>query len=250
MDGAHLCWHDYTPATPEVQLLDFTELGEVAISSIHFADKYIEERDVLFTELERSSSWLFSFGNYDLNEWTPILVLAGMLILPDQYKVLGSHSFSIDINKFPFNKALVLKQVLQENPLNEAGMAYTTQKPSVYLKTEISEDVSPDCFCFFVKKPRLYVNRETVDSWRNGISVNLYNPEGILINDSTGTIRNHHRETLSDHKELTVQNTEIIRIGDELQDNEQLGFVNPDCRHHKFENINISKFTVLRILGE
>lgn len=249
LDGAHYCWHDYTPATPEVQLLDFTELGEIVPCAIHYQDKCIDGTDVLITEPERSSQWILSFSQYKLSEWTPIVVLAGTLILPDEYKVLSTNSISIDIGKYPLHKALVMKEVYQANPCNEAEMFYRTKSPQAYLRSQFEENISPDTYVLFIHTPRLYINRERVDIWRNGLTVNLYNPEGVLIANSTHLVKNYHREYISVGKELTVQNTEVIKRGDDLMSNEQLGFVPPSCRHENFEDLNRSGCTIVRILG-
>lgn len=249
MDGAHLCWHDYTPATPEVQLLDFTEVGDIEITSIHDSNHYDERVDTLYTQQHQNSRWYFSFPNYSLNEWTPIFVLGGLMIMPDQYKAVSSTRVSIDVNKIPFNKALALKKVLQASPVTPAGIAYHSLPYEEYLETEFARDISKDTFVVFVHKPRLYVSRESVDVWRNEMCVNLYSPEGLVMNDATYTVRNYHRDTYSDCKELTIQNSEIIRIGDDAFPKDQLCFINPDCKHHNFEDINRSRCTIVRLLG-
>jgi hypothetical protein len=249
LDGAHYCWYDYTPATPEVQLLDFTELGEIVPCSIRYRGQYVESHDVLVAEPERSSQWILSFPRYKLSEWTPIVVLAGILVLPDEYKVLSTTSIGIDINKYPLHKALVLKEVYQANPYNETGMFYTTKSPANYLRDEFQSSMSPDTYVLFVHTPRLYINREQVDVWRNGLTINLHNPEGILIANSTHLVKNYHREYTSVGKELTIQNTEVIKRGDDLISNTQIGFVLPSCRHENFEDLNRSGCTIIRILG-
>lgn len=248
LDGAHLCWHEYKHITPEVQLLDFTEIGDISVVSIKDSS-HASYNDVLVSWQGDSLCWSFSFSNYNLKEWTPIIVLCGLMILPDQYKVVSNNKLTVDINKLPLNKALALKQVLKEDPINNTNVVYKSTGCIEYIKEQFAEEVSADCFVVFIKTSRLYINRVGCDVWRSGISINLYIREGLLLSDTTNTVRNYHKEVLSNRKELTIQNTEVICLGDDSFEASQISFIEPDCKHHKFQDINKGRCTMVQLLG-
>ena len=192
----------------------------------------------------------FSFdSNYSLYEWSPILVIAGMMIFPDEYVVKSEHKFSINLAKFPLNKCLGLMKFLKNEPNNDSGVAFASLTVKSYFTNEIDKLISADTFVIFVKTPNLCVTRTKLTSWRYNITVDLNTNEGLLLNDATHTVRNYHKDTLPDRKELTIQSYENIFIADNLYDESQVTFVKPDCNHHLFEDLNRSSNTMVSLLG-
>ena len=248
LDGSHLCWHNGLHTTPEVQLLDFTELGEIECESIH-SDKHAT--DTCTFVYSRDGKYNFSLVNnhYSLYEWSPIIVICGMMIFPDEYNIKGEFKIDLDLDKFPINKALALKKFLQNEPNSSSGVAYVTDDPKSYLLEQFDTEVSADTFMIYVKTPNLCVTRTHLTSWRNNITVDLNTNEGILLNDATHTVRNYHKDTLPDKKELTIQTYENIFVADNTFDTYQISFSKPDCKHHRFEDLNRSTNTMVFLLG-
>ena len=249
LGGARLCWFDNGHTTPEVQLLDFTSLGDIQVASIRSPDKHTFN-DVMF--VERDTKWAFTFTKYSLTEYTPILVLGGILILPDQYNITNTNTISVKIDTIPFNKALPLKKLLQDDSISSANVAYCTLPYKEYLKAEFDNELSADCFVIFVHTKRLFINRASnLDVWKNYNTVNDFAKNSyLLINKPTSTIRNFHLDMLDDRNELIVQNHEVIRAVNDIENGTPLVFIHDDCRHHTFQDINKGVCDGLKILGD
>ncbi len=249
LGGAQLCWFDGGHTTPEVQLLDFTSLGDVVVSNIFSEDKYTLN-DVLFTE--RDSKWLFTFTNYSLDEYTPILILAGIMILPDQYSLVNKNTISVNIDTIPFKKALAMKKLLQDASVSNANVAYEALPYKEYLRGEFTKDLSADCFVAFIHTKRLFITRQSnLDVWRHHNTANDFDKSSyLLINKATGTIRNFHLDMLDDRNELIMQNHEVINLVNDTLSGGSLAFIHADSRRHKFQDINKSGCDGLKILGD
>lgn len=248
LDGAHLCWHNGLHTTPEIQLLDFTDLGEIKCEPIHATNHSTDSCTYVYS---RDGAYNFSLvnNNYSLYEWTPIIVICGVMIFPDEYNIKGEYKIDLDLDRFPFNKALALKKFLQNEPNSSSGVGYTTDDPKLYILDQFGADISGDTFVIYVKTPNLCVSRTHLTSWRHNITVDLNTNEGILINDATHTVRNYHKDTLPDRKELTIQTYENIFVADNNFNTNQISFSRPDCRHHNFEDLNRSANTMVFLLG-
>lgn len=247
LNGSQLCWYSGLHTTPEVQLLDFTDFGDVVVKPL--GNYYRQGTDYVRCTCD-DGEYNFSFdSNYSLYEWSPILVIAGMMIFPDEYVVKSEHKFSINLAKFPLNKCLGLMKFLKNEPNNDSGVAFASLTVKSYFTNEIDKLISADTFVIFVKTPNLCVTRTKLTSWRYNITVDLNTNEGLLLNDATHTVRNYHKDTLPDRKELTIQSYENIFIADNLYDEEQVTFVKPDCNHHLFEDLNRSSNTMVSLLG-
>ena len=249
LDGAKLCWHDNGRNTPEVQLLDFTDVGDIDIVSIKDQDHF-EVNSALATGLTTGHRLVLSFSKHDTDEYTPIVVLGGILILPDEYKLSSNRRLIIDVNKLPLNKALPLRQFLQENPITKANVIYEETDPRTYLLRDFATELPSSSFIIFVHTPRIYVNRYLCDVWRNGITVDVRKSTGLLINEATHTVKNYHRDVYSDKAQLTTQSDEVILTDDAPFDNSHLTMTEPDCRHQSFQNINNGRCIMVQMLGD
>ena len=249
LGGAKLCWHDNGRNTPEVQLLDFTDVGDVDIISIKDQDHF-EVNSALATGLTTSHRLVLTFNKYSTDEYTPIIVLGGILVLPDQYKLSSNHRIIVDVNKLPLNKALPLRQMLEENPVTKANVIYQADDPRTHLLQAFASDLSADTFIIFVHTSRIYVNKYLCDVWRNGITIDIRRSAGLLINEATHTVKNYHRDMYSDRAQLTTQSDEVILVDDASFDKEHLSMVDPDCQHHSFQNINNGRCIMIQMLGD
>lgn len=247
LEGARLCWHRNKHFTPEVQLLDFTHVGEIEICNIHL-DNNIDDTSVYARLVDTAYTWCFTTSK-SLYDYTPILVLGGMMVFPDQYRIKSEHAIVVNVGKIPLQKALVLREYFCDNPCTDSGVGYTSEDFQSYLINEFSKEISSSAFMIFVKTDRLYISREKLTSWRYGVSVDNYKNDGLLINDSTGTARNYHISDYHNCDELAVQATERIFIADNLFESKQLCFIENDCKHQNFEDLNRSRCTMLFIMG-
>jgi hypothetical protein len=249
LGGAKLCWFDYGRITPEVQLLDFTKVGKFDVVSIRDSENHTNN-DVLF--INKNTKWYFKFDNYNLSEYTPILVLGGILILPDQYIISNQNTISVNIDTIPFSKALPLKKMLQDESVSSAFIVYEGMQYKEYLKQQFTEELSSDCFMIFVHTKRLFINRQlNLDTWKNYNTVNDFNKNSyLLINKATSTIRNFHLDMLDDRNELIVQNHVVANLALDEDNHPSYVIVHSDCKHHAFQDINKSVCDGLKILGD
>lgn len=248
LDGAHLCWHHGVHTTPEIQLLDFTSTGGYICESLH-TDTHTTDTCTNVYSTDNLYNFNFVNKNYSLYEWTPILSLGGMLIFPDEYEIKGEFTVNINLDRFPFNKALALKKFLQNEPDCSSDISYTSIDPKDYLLKQFAKDISSDTFIIYLHISNLCTTRTHLTSWRKSITVDLNTTEGLLLNDATHLVKNYHKDLLPDRKELTIQSYENIYVADNLFDNNQMSFIKPDCYHHNFEDLNKSTVTMLSLLG-
>lgn len=248
LNGARLCWQEGVNRTPEVSLLDFTKVGEMAVCNLYKSMKEPKANECSLIFCNRTESLDFACDwkiitpeKYPLTDWTPIVVVGGMLILPDEYTINNFTSISFNLMKLPIHKALGLKAYMEDRPNSSAEIAYESEALKPYLEVSLTkpedDSLCSDCFVVFVKTSRLMVHRKILDTWSHGLTINNYGKEGILLHESTHTIRAYHQATWVDRKELTVQNLEDVSIVDRLVKESQVTYVDSDCRHLNFENL-------------
>lgn len=255
LTGAQLCWQFGKHRTPEVQLADLSALGEFDVRNIYFSKMVSDKRDFALYSTDRTgefnldADWYLT-SDYSLREYTPIVVLGGIVILPDQYEVVSENSIRLSIRDLPVHRSLVYAKYLKADPNSQAEVAYTTESLKTYFTNAFTkqEDLSADCFVIMVKCPRVYISRTLLDVWNNGITINLFTEEGLLLHNATGTIRVYEKATYSDRKELTIQNLEELYAIDRGRSDVQVVSVPSDNRNHKLCNIQESSCTMLYIM--
>ena len=256
LGGAQLCWQFGKHSTPEVQFIDFSDLGDISIQNIYFSKMVVDKQDFALYcsgrtgEFDLDADWNLT-SDYSLKEYTPIVVIGGIVILPDQYVVTGEYSFRISMHDIPVHRAIAYSRYLQGEPNSPAEIAYSTVTTKQYLEYAFTkqENLSPDCFVIMVKCPRIYVSRVALDVWRNGITINLFTEEGLVIHRATGTIRTYESATYSDRRELTIQNLEELYVADHLRSDTQIITVPSDSRRQKLRNIQQSNCEMLYLMG-
>ena len=240
--------------TPEIQLVDFSLLGDISIHPIYRSIPAPEHDGFKVSYASRTKNfsldadWILT-SKYDLTEYTPIVVIAGVAILPDKIKVFNKNSCKFSINTYPWDISLAYKQYLFDESCSDAEMFYKSIPFEDYLKSQTTaEDISKDTFVILVHTPRILVTRVPMDVWMNGITINLYTTEGLLLHDRTSTFKVYHRDTYSDRMELILRNMEELYVADNHHRDEQLTFVRPDCNHHNFDNVNYGTCTMIHLM--
>ena len=256
LDGARLCWQTGEHRTPEVQLIDFTLLGDTSVHPIYMEipqsnhDGFVVSYMSRTRKFDLDATWVFTSKKYDLREYTPIVSIGGILILPDRIQIVNEHSFKCDINKYPWDQALAYKKYLIDQTSSQAHMFYNSTKIEDYIKSQMTkEGNSTDTFVFLVHTPRMYVNRIPVDIWQNGITINLYTTESLLLHDKTNTFRTYHCETFSDHKELILQNMEALYVADHHFRESQLVFVSTEGYKDVLPDLQRGNCTLVHLMG-
>lgn len=243
--GAQLCWQNGIHRTPEVQLLDFSDLGDIEIRPFNF-DQSAEDK-IIFSgktgEFTTNKRWLFK-TTLDLNEYTPIVIFCGIPVFPDRIVRETNHVFSLDIFKIPLNYALPYRKYLTNDPVG-AGVVYNSEELASWYKNGTIADLS---FIIYVKCGRIYTVREHMDVWGNYITVNNYTPDGILISNVTDTIATYHKNVYDDRLELTLQNQEYLYITDNIFTKNHMLFLPTDCKHHKSKNLRESSCSMIYLL--
>lgn len=242
--GAQLCWQSGIHRTPEVQILDFKSFGGFTIHPFVFS---VPDKEETPTDSTDTCSFINRTKEFDLNarwkiltrlslkEYTPIVVLGGIPVFPDQIELQHEHCFVIQPNLTPLNYALAYKAYLKDKYV-EARNAWSSISLQQYFS---GEHLAASSFIIYLKSSQVYTNREHMDVWSNYITVNNHTPDGILISDITGTLAAYNREELSDRTELTLQNQESLFIADKNFIEKQFAFVPPDCVHHQQSHTNL-----------
>lgn len=253
-EGARLCWQTGEHKTPEVLLLDFSLVGDISIHPIYRSIPSADHDGFKVSYASRTKNfslnadWIL-ISKYDLTEYTPIVVIGGVAILPDKIKVFNKYSCKFSLNTYPWDITLSYKQYLFDQSCSDAEMFYKGETFEEYIKSQTTADAdSTDTFVILVHTPRIFVTRVPVDVWMNGITINLYTTEGVLLHDRTQTFRAYHCDNYSDKRELVLQNMEDLYVADNHYRDEQLAFVRPDCDHHHFDNVNHGTCTMIHLM--
>ena len=257
LDGAHLCWqtfHGHT--TPEIQLLDFSSIGEIKICNITTSPKKDTDFHLTFhdriSHFNLFSDWKLQNSVYPLPEYTPIIVLAGTAILPDQYRKANTDTVIFNPSHFPLNAALAKRQVLIDLPMDSAvGLHYQTSDLETYFRSELTTPlyVSQENFIILVKTPFIYVRRMTLDTWSNGILINSLEQPSILLHNVTGTLSDYYNAQFSFYNELTTQYSTELKRTDSLFSDKQVAFEQPRCDHIDPIELRKSSHTLLYLMN-
>lgn len=242
--GARLCWQQQQPITPEVVLLDFKDMNGMIVSKLYWnqTDERLvnKSRDIsvyydnnVSDHLTLREKWLFKTP-YSLFKYTPVLVIAGILVFPDEYQIVSEYSFKLDIQKLPLHKAIVLKSYFEDRANSTSGITYgITENTLDYMKTAMTFplDLSMQCFAITIKTYRVFVLRDKVDTWCHGYTINSFAQDGLLKDRKTGIINNYHLRQLNSRKELSIQNWKDLYLVDRSYDTNQVSFIDTDCKH-------------------
>lgn len=246
LEGSKLCWTSSERATPEIQVLDFNSIGDIVCTDI--ASTADNMRTVTIGKVSGTTVSLST--PYSLGEYTPIVVLAGMMILPTKMEVLSDTLVNIDLNLTPVQIALAYINYLTGMYSFDSEVAYKTDTVENYLNEQFAVTNSSSCFVIYVKTRRFLIKTEPVVQWRFGYTQDNYNQDSILINNYTGTIKNYHSDQSGNRTELAIQLDEHLYIADYKETEKQLVFTDNDCKHHRFSDITRNSFSMLYITGD
>lgn len=248
LDGAHLLWQTNEHFTAEIGLIDFSEVAsEVKICSISTEDQANSFKlETKFDQISLIKSWRLINKDIDLSQYVPIVVLCGVMLLPDSLTIPNANTIICSPQLHPIHNALAYKGFLKAKSDTSAEITYTSSSLVDYFTEQLQPGIkSPDCFVILLKTSRLMVTKVPLDIWKNEITINLYTDEGLLLHNATHTFKSYHTDVLEDRKELTVQNLEIILKTDENFDQKQMAMVDPDCAHEKFLNLRSGNCSML-----
>ena len=243
--------------TPEVQLLDLSQLGDISIYKL--VDSNITGMDDAAKVVYKNRTGKFTpyanwsvYTPFSLFEYTPLLVIGGIVLFPDEYTVINEHCLEFNPATIPFHVSEALKLFHLDCPILPSAVAYQTEDLQKIITTQFSgtDDVFCETFIVVIHNPCIYMNRTRLDVWNNNIIMNSYQNEGLLIHDTSHCIRVFHKEILVDRQELIVQNSIPLYRGDMLYPDKQVSCIEPDsCTHLDLQNIATGNFSMIVVTG-
>ena len=254
LDGAKMCWQSGTHVTPEVELLDFGYIGDITVSTLVHNTEVSKETNVTTITNKKISlhtALTFTSKQFSLSQYRPIPVLCGIPIWPDDIEVTGDYTFKVTLNTHPLERALAWRAYMSAAVDTTSEISYTTSDVCEYIHDECTKkltDPSHSCFVIWVKTPSLHICRRKVSVWENGIILDAYTPDGILVRDNTETITVNHKNAYDDRNELLLQNQETVLISDASITKLQDAFIEPRCTHHDFEELQSGNYHVIYVM--
>ena len=244
LDGAKLLWQTGVHITPEVQLLDFSDIGDVECVEMTLSDL---EPDKIKVDTNGSiyNEWTFKCNNFNLKEYTPLVVLGGCVIWSKDIKIVGEHEFSINPSLHCLEACSTWRKYLTSEANSNAMTSYDAESLYDHFRSEMEHGESRECFVCMIHTSGLFYRVVRANTWKNNVVMDLFAPIGILIRNTTETITAFHNTEFADRQELIVQNLEDLYIGDERIELKHEGFVKCDCRHHEFRRLQDSSYTML-----
>lgn len=246
LGGARLMWQGGTHIVPEVQLLDFSNIGEVHCINVSLTDK---EKAVKINPSTFYNPWVCECNKFNLREYTPLVVLCGCMIWSKDISITSEHTFTIDPSKYCIERSALWAKYLRAEPATDAAVSYDTSDVVSIIKSECAEETPNSCFVYFIKTSSLVYREENVRTWSNSLFMDLYAPIGILIRKSTDSITAFHCTELSDRQELIVQNLESLYDADEPINKGQTAFTETDCKDHNFRRLQDSGYKMLYVMA-
>lgn len=261
LGGARYSWNDFMP---EVSLLDFSKLGSIKIErlvadNIDHLDSYRNATVILVqkTESNENAPLVFHrpwelYTTYSLSEYTPLVVLGGSIIWPDEIIIDDEHHYHLKLNTKVFNRTRVWAQYCMNDAATDAEVMYKAPPVLDYFQEQFNlpEDTpSGECFAVYVHNVNLVVNRRNLISWKHGISLDLFATVGVLIKDYTHTIHPYHAASLVDRQVLTVQRFENLYLDTQGQRNTEYMISEHDCAHADLMSLGASSYRMLYLLS-
>lgn len=253
LQGATLVRPYTEHVTPEIQLLDFSQLGD--ISTYNLTAKEISETNCQIRYCSRTEEFTnyadwFIYTPFSLADYTPILVIGGILIFPDEYRIVNSNCIAFNPLTVPFHVSESLKMFVKDEVITPAAVAYKTDTLNEFFTKQFNptDSTTVESFVVAVHTPRLYIHRSLLDLWNNNILMNNYQEEGLLRHEASHCIKVFHKENLVDRQELTVQNAIPLYRGDRSYEEAQISCIEPDaCKHLDLQNIVIGNYSMITV---
>lgn len=224
--------HTLAPYTPEINLLDFSQIAKFEILGIttektdtHFQLDVGNSTD----SPSLSADWIF-ISPVSLYENTPLFVIDGMIIWPDEYSIVSENKIAIPIQKFPLNVFCSLKAYFSEEGISDSGILCKTEPVIEKLFNSLKEsptDINKSSFVILLKGKDIFLNRTRLQTWESGYTLESRNPDGILIQSNTHRIVSAIRNEFSDRRNLSLAGLGNVFLADRDFENEQIAYVRP-----------------------
>lgn len=246
--GSKLAWNTDRTHTPEITLVDTTQLGgyevlkfdEVTINYLNRNNTYNAHCDWEIVLPEQ----------YSMYKYTPIVILGGSIIFPDELPKKGARSFTISPETTGWRNTLAYQKTRHGQDTNRTGIIYTAEmSPEEYLKN-IRTGNYPDACIILLRAFRVYVNRYPFDTWINHTTLSVNTPLGVLYHEASGTIRNYHSTRMSNRQELMFQNLDVLSHLELPDTQAQLILDNPREQVYRLPSLQQGNCQMITISGE
>lgn len=247
--GATYCWKAHI-RVPEVNLLDFSNIGEVETLTI--TNTTASEKEIACSYPSMGQEWEFTLDTefYNLREWTPLVVIGGLVLWPDMIHRRSDAVFSFKPWEVPIERMLGWKKFLQAEATGTAAVAYDAEAIYTWFQQTLANGFSDHTFVVMVHVPELFVTRMQAVTYREAITIENYHLNGILHCENTGAIQNYHADELESKTVLKIAHGEDLFISDEPIPDVHEVFIKPDCKHHTFLRYQESSYEMLYIFKE
>ena len=257
LGGARYLRNEYLP---ELQLLDFNPLGKLSVERIARTDLATAKiADNTTTVIHRGGNdplvfhrpWV-CWTNKDLREYTPIVVLAGSIVWPDEIFFDNEHQFRFRLFDRNLNRIRVWGEFCQSISDTDAAISYRASQIIPYFDKEFAkpaDDGSSECFVVYIKSNKIVVHREPLRTWRGGLLMDHYAPEGVLIRDITHSVHTYYSNTMTDRKLLRVQLNENLYFDSRDDNAEEILLSEYNCQHADLLRLCDSSYTMVYLLS-
>lgn len=189
--------------TPDVAVLDFSNVGKLTYLNLGYdAEAKVHANTYNGSDFIINNSTVLEISfpeKYNLNKYTPIVVLNGIIVLPDQIKNIGKSSISVDTRSIPLLTSNLRYSQLTNEYIDEYSRCVM---PNAYdkLHKELTEGNSDSTFVVLVEG-RLLVERIHSSRRFNFLETNK---NGILIDCSKATFEGTVLQKYIDHTEHVI----------------------------------------------
>ncbi len=245
---------------PEIQLLDFSALGPIEQERL----TWVEYREAISLpqttsvisrgendQLVLNRAWS-CYTSKDLTKYTPLVVLGGSIIWPDEIIIDSPHTFRFRLFNRNLNRIRVWSNYCQDEPETGSYISYRADQILPYFRTEFEkpeESPSTECFVIYVRSSNLVVNRVPLRTWRGGLLVDHFAPEGVLVRDYTHSVHTYFSNTLTDRKVLRVQMPENLYFDSIEDEATEVLYTEYDCPHADLLRLCDSSYTMVYLLS-
>ena len=231
LDGAKMCYHLNDRHTPEVNLLDLSGFGGYAAH--HFdGTKYTFEPNT-----KDSSLWVVRSKDPIFYDRTAVLSVGGVLVWPDQYRIVNAYTLHVELNKLPLTSVVAWQAYCRSKPIADSSFVYGHKSLSEYLQEEVASKVSTTTFLILLPTLGVYVRRFETDQWNIYWQNQQADETGVILSKASGLICTYVAQELNGFNEIISNQYDPLYQVDAASDVNQTLITNPTCDHHHFTDI-------------
>lgn len=260
LGGARYSWNNFLP---EIGLLDFTRLGNIVVSRMIRGTRLqaTDNKDTTVISSENEDGSLSPlvlhrpwecYSPYNLKEYTPVVILAGSIIWPDEIIIDSEHTFRFKLFDKNLNRTRVWAKFCMNEPATNAEVMYKASPILDYFAEELSKpesSPSTECFVIYIHASDIVINRKALTAWRSGIALDLYAPTGVLVKDITHTVHTFYANEMVDRQVLTVQPFEELYLDTKSETDEECMISDYYCQHAELMSVADSSYEMLYVLS-